>query len=294
MVIRLVATVVTFGLLLAGTVYAEDLNPVVGKAGDFVLREADLDRLLSNQSPEARKALQESPEQRSNFIRQLLLTKSTASQARKEGFDKKPEVRELLGNLLDLYLAQEYVNKVVIASNIVTDDDVKKYYAEHEKEFQIPAAVKVRHIFISSPKDSAVELKEKAKSKAEALLLKVKKGDDFAAIAREQSEDPDSAPKGGDLGFITEGKTNSLEFEKSVFALKAGETGPLVETPFGYHVIRADERKEARTATLDEAKEYITGMLQEELKKKKTSDFLEKLTRDTGLEVIVKPAAAKE
>jgi peptidyl-prolyl cis-trans isomerase C len=269
---------------------AEDLNPVAGKTGDFVLREADLDRLLSNQSPEVQKAIESSPEQRKNFIRQFLLTKATASRARKEGFDRKPEVKELLSNLIDQFLAQEYLNKIVIANVTVTDDELKKYYAEHEKEFLVPEAVKARHIFIASPKDSTVELKEKAKLKAEGILQQIRKGEDFAKIAREQSEDADTAQKDGDLGYITEGKTNSLEFEKAVFALKSGEISSIVETPFGYHIIRIDDRKEKRTATLDEAKEYMGNLLKEEQKKKKAQEFVEILTRETGLEVSGKPA----
>jgi peptidyl-prolyl cis-trans isomerase C len=294
MIIRFILLALSIGMLLAGRVDAEDLNPVAGKTGDFVLREADLDRLLSNLSPEVQKSIENSPEQRSNFIRQFLLTKATASRARKEGFDRKPEVKELLSNLIDQFLAQEYLNKVVIANITITDDELKKYYAEHENEFLVPEAVKARHIFIASSKDSAVELKEKARLKAEVILEKIRKGEDFAKTAREQSEDADTAAKDGDLGYITEGKTNSLEFEKAVFALKSGETSNIVETPFGYHIIRIDDRKEKRTATLDEAKDYMTNLLREEQKKKKAQEFVEMLTRETGLEVTGKPTDARK
>jgi peptidyl-prolyl cis-trans isomerase C len=289
MIIRILVLTVTIGMLLTDCLNAEDLNPVAGKAGDFILREADLDRLLGSQSYETQKIVQNSPEQRTNFVKQFLLTKATAAKARRDGFDKKPEIKELLSNLMDQYLAQEYLNKVVVSNVSVTDEELKKYYGEHEKDLQIPAAVKVRHIYIASPKDSAVELKEKAKAKAENILQLIKKGGDFAKIAAEQSEDADSASKGGDLGFITQGKTNSLEFEKAVFALKPGESGNLVETPFGYHIIRVDELKEQRTATLAEAREYISNLLTEENKKQKAVDFIEKLTKETGLEVTAKP-----
>lgn len=292
-----VAALISLVTFMESYVCAEDLNPVIGKAGDYVLREADLDRMLSNQSPEARKLVETSPEQRSNFIRQFLLTKAVSAKARKEGFDKKPETRELLSNLVDQFLAQEYLSKVVAPELSVPDDELKKYYAEHTKEFQIPEAVKVRHILVSSPKDSAAELRDKAKAKADGILSQITTGADFAKTATAVSEDADSASKGGDLGFISPGKTNSLEFEKAAFALKTGEISKVVETPFGYHIIKVEERKEARNATFEEAKDYIANLLKEEKRKKKIQDFIEKTTRDTGLEItgsaVAEPATSK-
>ncbi|MBT0664479.1 peptidylprolyl isomerase [Geobacter pelophilus] len=284
--VRLLVLIASFGVWSAGIVHAEDLNPVVGKAGDYVLREADLDRLLDNLSLETQKAVRSNPEQRTAFVKQLLLTKATAAKARKDGFDRKPDFKELVSNVIDNYLAQEYLSKVVTANITVTDEELKKYYSEHEKEFLIPEAAKVRHIFIASTKDAAADLKAKGKAKAEGILQQISKGDDFAKLAKEQSEDADSAAKGGDLGYISAGKTNSPEFEKAIFALKAGEPAQLIETSFGYHIVKIDERKEQRTATFDEAKEYMQGQIKEQIKQEKAQEFLETLTRETGLTIV--------
>ncbi len=281
-------------LLQFGTAQGEDLNPVVGKVGDIVLREADLERLLSSQSPEIQKAVQGSPEQRIAFIRQFLVMKSVASKARKDGFDKKPEVKELLSNLIDQSLAEEYMAKVVTANVAVTDDELKAYYKEHEKEFLLPESVRARQIFISSPQESSQKEKDEARAKAEKVLRLVKEGKDFAKLAGEYSEDSDTAAKGGAVGLVSPGKTNSPEFEKAVFALKAGETSGIVETAFGFHIIKADERTEQRIATFDETRGYILNILNEQNKQKAAQQFLEKLSRETGLEVVgEKPATPK-
>jgi peptidyl-prolyl cis-trans isomerase C len=272
--------------MCAGNVYAEELNPVVGKTGDFILREADLDRLISYQTPEIQKSIQDNTDQKSNLIRQMLLTKAIAGKARKDNFDKKPEEKEILSYMVDQYLAQEYLTKVVEATNTPTDENMKKYYAEHENNFLVPETVKARHIFISAPKDSAADLKNKAKAKAEELLQKIRSGGDFIKIATENSEDTETASKGGDLGYISAGKTNSQEFESAVFSLKTAEVSPVVETPFGFHIILIDERREKRTATFDEAKGYIQAQLKEQEKQKKTRIFLDALAKETGLEVI--------
>lgn len=278
--------VVVFVLIQVSVVCAEDFNPVVGKAGDFVLRDADVGRLMEYQPPQVQKMLQEDPAQRTEFIRQLLLTRLVAEKARSAGFDRKPEVREQVGYVVDQFLAGEYIGKVVAADVTVPEDELKKYYREHEKDFLVPEQVKARHIFFEAQKEAAPDVKAKARTKAEAILARIRKGEDFSKLAKEFSQDADTAAKGGELGWISSGKTNSNEFEKAIFLLKAGETGNVVETPFGFHIIRVDERREKRTATFDEAREYILNRLKMEMGQKKTREFLDKLSKDAGLEVV--------
>jgi len=286
MVFRIFLFALFIGLLQMTGVQAEELNPVVGRAGDFVLREADLDRLIGSQPPEVQKRFREEPSQRSEFVRQLLLTEAVAAKARSEGFDRRPEVREQVSYLIDQYLAQEYIGKVVAADVTVPEQELKKYYKEHEKDFLLPESVRARHIFIEAAKDAAPAVKSTARSKAEGILTRLRKGEEFSKLATEFSQDADTVAKGGELGWISPGKTNSDEFEKPVFLLKAGETSDIVETPFGFHIIKVDERREKRTATFDETREYILNRLKGESAQKKTQEFLDKLSKDVGLEVV--------
>lgn len=283
---------ITISILLSGPALAEEVNPVIGRVGDYVLREADLERLLSYQSPDALQKLQADPAQRAEIVRQLLLTKAVAARSRKEGFDKKPQVKEELSYVIDNYLADQYLRKVVTADVAVPEEELKKYYVEHEKDFLLPQSARVRHIYFEAAKDATPEVKERAKAKAEAVLKQLKDGADFAAVARASSEDADSAAQGGDLGVLTPGKTNSKEFEKAAFALKAGETSPVVETPFGYHIIRVEEKTEQRTASFDEAKDYIRTTLKGQFEQKKAREFLDKLAKEAGLEVVQQAPAA--
>jgi parvulin-like peptidyl-prolyl isomerase len=283
---RALSLAVIMGVLLTGGALAEELNPVVGKAGDFVLREADLDRLIGNQPPEVQKTLREDPAKRINLVRQILLAEAVAAKARSEGFDRKPEVREQVSYLIDQYLAQEYIGKVVAADLAVPEQELKKYYQEHEKDFLLPEAVKARHIFIDAPKDATPEVKIKARAKAEEVVARLRKGDDFSKLAKEFSQDTETSANGGELGWISPGRTNSEDFEKALFALKAGGTGDIVETPFGLHIIRVDERREKMTATFEETREFILNRLKGELAQKKTQEFLDKLSKDSGLVVV--------
>jgi peptidyl-prolyl cis-trans isomerase C len=281
-------TLVLIALLLAAAApaaIADEINPVLGKVGDFTIRETDLDRLIASQPLQAQKQLQESPELRTALIRDILLKKAIATQARKEGFDRKPEFREQLSYLVDDYLSTEYVAKVILADIRVNEEEIRKYFKEHEKEFLVAETVKARHIYIQSPAKATAPEKAQALAKAEAVLARLKKGEDFAKVAAEVSEDADSAKSGGELGIITPGKTNSTEFEQAVFALKSGETSAVVETPFGFHIIKVDEKTDKRTATFDESRNYIESLLKKEFARKKGEEFIARIMKESGLMV---------
>lgn len=268
-----------------GIAPADEINPVVGKSADFVIRAADLERLVAAQPADIQKKFQDDPAMRVNLVRQLLTQKAVVSRARKEGFDKKPDVKEQLGHVIDDFIAREYLLKVVAASVTVPENDLKKYYKENESKFLIPEQIKVRHIFIEASKDLKPEDKEKAFSKAETLLKRLKNGEEFPKLAQEASEDSDTAKQGGELGTVSPGATSSEEFEKAAFALKTGEISGVVTTPYGYHIIKVDERKEKRTATFEEAVEYIRKNLQSEYQTNKIQEFMDLASKDAGVEV---------
>jgi peptidyl-prolyl cis-trans isomerase C len=272
--------------------FAEEINPVLGKVGDFSIRETDLDRLIAAQPEQAQKQIQAKPELKSSLVRDILLKKAIARQARKDGYDKQPDYREKLSYLVDDFLAQEYLAKVVLTGIKVSDDDMKSYYKEHEQEFLLTETVKARHIFIQLSAKATEEEKTAARKKAEDILARLKKGEDFAKVATETSEDADTAKNGGELGLLTPGKTNSEEFEKAAFALNSGETSEIVQSPFGFHIIKADEKTEKRTATFEESKSYIEAVLKKELEQKKGEEFVAKIYQESGIEVFADKAAA--
>lgn len=276
---------------VAGRLAAEETNPKLGKVGDFVLREADLDRILASQPAAVQKRFQDDPQQRSSLVREILMKKAVVAKAKKDGFDRKPEIKEQLSYVYDNFISQEYLAKVVTAGVTVPEEDLKKFYREHEKDFQLPEEITARHILITVQNDAKPEEKEKARVRAEAVLQRLNKGEDFAKLASEVSEDQASAPKGGALDPITPGKTNSEEFEKAAFALKAGQTSGIVTSSYGFHIIRIDSRKEKRTAPFEETRDFIYNRLKTELEQKKAQEFVEQAVKDAGMEVFGEQAA---
>jgi peptidyl-prolyl cis-trans isomerase D len=123
----------------------------------------------------------------------------------------------------------------------VADAEVEKYYAEHAKEFEAPRQARAAHVLARVPETGGSEAEDKARAKIADVIRRARAGEDFAKLAKELSEDPGSAPNGGDLGLVSQGEMVP-EFERALFALKKGELSPEpVRTPFGFHAIRVTE-----------------------------------------------------
>ena len=165
--------------------------------------------------------------------------------------------------------------------NAVTNAEVKKYYDDNKDDFYIDK-VKASHILIKTIDDQDKELsdkeKEKAKKKAEEVLAKAKSGEDFAELAKEYSQDTVSAKNGGDLGFFGRGEMVK-PFEDAAFSMKVGQISDLVQSDFGYHIIKVTD-KEDRQQTFDEVKDIIKETLQED----KYNAQVEKLKNEAKVE----------
>jgi peptidyl-prolyl cis-trans isomerase C len=150
-----------------------------------------------------------------------------------------------------------------------TESDANNYYSDNPNEFETPEQVKASHILIApDTTDTSVDpndAKAKALAKAEQLLAQLKEGADFAELAKANSTCP-SAAKGGDLGFFSKGDMVAA-FEKAAFALEPGQISEIVETKFGYHIIKVTDHKDAGTIAFEQAKDDIIDKL---AKRKKT------------------------
>jgi peptidyl-prolyl cis-trans isomerase D len=148
----------------------------------------------------------------------------------------------------------------------VTDAQLRAAYSANLENFRTPERVHARHILIKTTDKSDAE-KKQLLAKAQGLLKQVKSGGNFADIAKTNSEDPGSAEKGGDLGFVVRGQMVP-EFEKAVFSLKQNEISDIVTTTYGYHIIQVLEREPARVKPFDEVK----ATLADDLRKQNVTD----------------------
>jgi peptidyl-prolyl cis-trans isomerase C len=166
----------------------------------------------------------------------------------------------------------------------VSDKDVKAFYDENQEQFQEEEAVRASHVLIRLPEGADAAAREEARKRAEQILKQARAGGDFAAIARDNSQDAGSAAQGGDLGFFTRGQLVP-SFEEAAFALKPGEISGVVESPFGFHIIRAAERRKPRVVPFSEVNGEIAQFLSERQRQEKSSAFIEKLKAKSKIEV---------
>ncbi|SEA79009.1 SurA N-terminal domain-containing protein [Paraburkholderia sartisoli] len=169
---------------------------------------------------------------------------------------------------------------VLAATAQPSDADIKKYYDDNIAHYRTDGEVRASHILIAVPKDASAADKAKAKQKADELLAQVKAHpDQFAQIAQQNSQDPGSAAKGGDLGYFGPGMiAGGKAFDDAVFKLKKDEISDIVQTDFGYHIVKVTDVKPAVTKPLDEVKDSIIKDLKAQEASKAFADDSEGFT----------------
>ena len=188
---------------------------------------------------------------------------------------------------------QEFTRKDIVINNFIekkfaanaaaTEAESRKFYDENlDQYFKQPETVRASHILISADEKATPEERKKAKEKAEALLKRLKAGEDFAALAKAESVCP-SSTQGGDLGTFGRGQMVG-PFEDSVFALKPGEVSGLVETQFGYHIIKLVEKQEQKTEKFEDVKDKIANFLKGQKVQQELSSFMDELKKSAKIE----------
>ena len=170
-------------------------------------------------------------------------------------------------------------NPDIVESRIeITDADIKAYYEQNLARYRTDEQRRASHILINSGREAAAADKAAAKAKAEKLLEQLRKNpNDFAKLAKENSQDPGSAERGGDLDFFGKGMMVK-PFEDAAYALKEGEISNVVQSDFGFHIIRVTAIKPATVRPLTEVKANIADELRRQQAGKKYAEMAEIFT----------------
>jgi peptidyl-prolyl cis-trans isomerase C len=182
------------------------------------------------------------------------------------------------------------VNKLIqdeIASKIaVTPQQVSDFYAKNPDQFTQGERVRASHILIAFPQNADAAAKTAARTKAEQVLKDLKAGKDFVALAKEHSQDPGSAVNGGDLGYFQQGQMVG-PFNDTAFSLAPGATSGLVETQFGFHIIRVADKQAARAVPLDEVGPKIQQHLETQNRQQQTEALVNALKAKGKVEILI-------
>ncbi|MEY4318547.1 MAG: hypothetical protein RI902_2355 [Pseudomonadota bacterium] len=172
--------------------------------------------------------------------------------------------------VLDLASVQKTVS--------VSEEELKSYYEQNMARLSNLEERRVSHILITADAAAPAAEREKARAKAEKLLAEIKQSPDkFADLARKNSQDPGSATKGGDLDFFSRGAMVK-PFEEAAFALKKGDTSSVVETEFGFHILRLTDIKTPKQKTFEESRAALEVDVRRQLSQRKFAEAAEQFT----------------
>jgi peptidyl-prolyl cis-trans isomerase C len=181
------------------------------------------------------------------------------------------------------YAIQQLIDKQILTNLEVTEKESNDYYNDHPNIFKQPEQVKASHILIKLDAGSDEETKSTAVKKIEAIRKKIKMGEDFASLAEKHSEGPSNV-KGGDLGYF--GRDQMVKpFEDAAFALKPGQVSGVVETQFGYHLIKVFDKRPEKVMPYKETKDSIERILKQKKMETALQDHIEKLKDNAKIEM---------
>jgi parvulin-like peptidyl-prolyl isomerase len=182
---------------------------------------------------------------------------------------------------------KRYLDEIRMATPPVSDEELEQYYHDNERRLTFPERVRVRHILLTwkplGTKDDRAAIREQMRP----ILERARAGEDFAALAREFSDDYATKRHGGDTGLFQRGQMNPV-FEQAAFALKSpGEISDPVETPFGVHIMRLEEHLQPHLVPLDEVREKLRAHIHEERTEAAVEADVERLRAEAEIEVLI-------
>ena len=198
-----------------------------------------------------------------------------------EGFTED-SYREHLARMI---AAAKYLDGIRASVATVSDAELETYYRDNEVRLTLPEQVRVRHILLTWKPMGTTDDRAAIRKQMAPILEQARSGEDFAELARKHSDDS-TAGQGGDTGFFHRGQMVPA-FEAVAFALQPGEVSDPVETPFGVHILRLEERQEARLLPLDEVREQLREHIREEKMEAAVEQETERLRQEGEVAILI-------
>ncbi|HWE78744.1 MAG TPA: peptidylprolyl isomerase [Pseudolabrys sp.] len=280
---RIVALALALLIAAAAPAFAQDKDPVVAKVNGTEIHQSD----LAIAEEEAGQLPPMSPDQKKDYLVQFMADMILVSKA---ADDKKmgdtPVFKAKLAFARKKLLMEAILQQT--AKDAMTDAAMHKVYDDAAKTMSNEREVHARHILIRAAAGDA-KADAAAKAKIEAIIARLNKGEDFAKVASETTEDPSGKANGGDLGYFTKDQMVP-EFANVAFALNKGQISGPVHTQFGWHVIKVEDKRTKPAPTFAEVKPQI----EQYVARKAQAELVTKLRADAKIEknyTVAPPAA---
>lgn len=168
---------------------------------------------------------------------------------------------------------------------VVPVEDVRTFYDANQERFRQPESARASHIFVRVPAGADDKTKNAMRVRAESIMRLARRGDDFATLARNYSDDRITAANGGDLGWFNKGATPK-EFDAAAFALQPDQIGGLVPTSDGFHIVKVTGRRESHIVPFEQVQLEIVAYLKRELEDRLTVRLINQLRDKSNIEVL--------
>ena len=198
------------------------------------------------------------------------------------GFDRARLQRDVAESLT----VNRWIADSVVPTIQVSEAEGRQFFAENQERMIRPEGVRARHILVSVAAGDGPEQKAAKRKKAEELRTRLAGGADFGAVAKESSDDPGSAPNGGELGWLHRGQTVPA-FEAAAFNLEIGKLSEVVESRFGYHLIEVEEKRAEAKLGFDEVRPQIENMIRQQKIEQAVRARLDELGAKAKIEILI-------
>ena len=275
----LIAALMAMAFVYSGPVRAQDKDPLVAKVNGVEIHQSD----LAVAEEEAGQLPPMSPEAKQDYLVQfvgdmILVSKAAEDKKFGDGADFKRKLEFARKKLLMEGLLQS------VGKEALTDAAMHKVYDDAVKQIGEEKEVHARHILFRAAAGDDKASKE-AEDKVKAVIARLKKGEDFAKVATEVTEDPSGKANGGDLGYFTKDQMVP-EFSEAAFKLDKGQISDPVKTQFGWHVIKVEDKRVKPAPKFEDVKAQIENFVT----RKAQAELVTKLRADAKVERMDKPA----
>ncbi len=249
------------GLLMAETQSHND--DILAQVGDSKLTSSRLAMMIDLMPPQIQVMLRANDKMKKELINRWVEINLIVQEALADKIDEDPVVMLKMDEMRNRVLVEAFISKHVETQTPISKEEIASYYEKHGSEFERGEQVEAQHILVRVDANASAEEKQKAQKRIGMIQERLKKGESFASLAKQFSEDPGSKDKGGNLGYFSRGQMVK-GFEDAAFATQPGETSPPVQTSFGWHLIHVLDRKAPEKQPLDQVSKEIETKLKAE------------------------------
>lgn len=275
-------------ILSAAGLRAAEPKPdeVVARVGDSRITVADLRPILDSLDIRERAALQGDTAAMNQIVRSLIIQQLLYKQATRDGYDKRPNVQQRLERARQAAIAEGFLQASTrVPESFPSEEEVKTFYEENKARLTLPRQLRLAQIFLAVPEGAgeveAIQIERKAKDLRQRLDSAKT---DFAELARAESEEPQSAARGGEIGLLPENLIQP-EVLAAVDKLPVGGITEPLRLPGGWHIVKVLEIQEPRQAKLDEIRPQLVERLRAQRELLNREEFLNRLLQENPVAI---------